>query len=203
LNKEDGANESAGPVYNSPKKSKRFTAAKACSDLADLLLGRDRVREGSPTPTPRRSARQLEKANQKPPDAPVIIVAWDEAHLMTKLKLAPGADNRGWSYFTELRHTLRGLSNDPCFCLFMSTTGKLVQFTPAPEDDISRRILYGDLILIQPFTDLGFDTLTKKISLEKMPDLEYLASDGYMAHLGRPMSVISWVSFAVAHFPIL
>jgi len=38
----------------------------------------------------------------------------------------------------------------------MSTTGKISQFTSAPTEYFSLRILSGGLFLIQPFTDIGF-----------------------------------------------
>jgi hypothetical protein len=71
----------------------------------------------------------------------------------------------------------------------MSTTGKISQFTSAPEEDFSRRIISGELVLIQPFTDLGFDTLAQKISLSEDWDLPKLTSPVHMAHYGRPLCV--------------
>jgi len=72
----------------------------------------------------------------------------------------------------------------------MSTTGKISQFTSAPTEDFSLRILSGELFLIQPFTDVGFDTLAHKISLDEPWDLEELASNSHMVHLGRPLYVL-------------
>lgn len=73
----------------------------------------------------------------------------------------------------------------------MSTTGKISQFTSAPEEDASFRILSGELKLIQPFTDLGFDTLARKVSLSKGLDLGDLTSNEFIAHFGRPLYVLS------------
>ena len=41
----------------------------------------------------------------------------------------------------------------------MLTTRKTSQFTSAPTEDVSLRILSGELFLIQPFTDVGINTL--------------------------------------------
>ncbi len=72
----------------------------------------------------------------------------------------------------------------------MSTTGKISQFTSAPTEDFSLRILSGELFLIQPFTDVGFDTLARKISLDEHWDLEDLANNSHTVYLGRPLYVL-------------
>jgi hypothetical protein len=46
----------------------------------------------------------------------------------------------------------------------MSTTGKFSQFTSAIEEDLSKRVVEGKLVIIQPHTDLGFDPLARIIS---------------------------------------
>jgi hypothetical protein len=73
------------------------------------------------------------------------------------------------------------------FSLFLSTTGKINQFVPSPLNDDSARIMRGELRLIQPFTDLGFDQLAKKISFDNDLTIEHITSDDYIAHFGRPM----------------
>lgn len=72
----------------------------------------------------------------------------------------------------------------------MSTTGKISQFTSAQEEDVSLRILTGELSLIQPFTDLGFDTLAHKIALDEGKDMADLAGPDYFVHFGRPLYVL-------------
>jgi hypothetical protein len=69
----------------------------------------------------------------------------------------------------------------------MLTTGKISQFTSAPADDVSLRVLSGELTLIQPFTDVGFDTLPRRISVDEGWDLGDLTTNFQMAHLGRPL----------------
>jgi hypothetical protein len=59
----------------------------------------------------------------------------------------------------------------------------------APEEDVSLRILSGELVLIQPFTEVGLDTLPRKISLSEGRDLQELTSNLHMTHLGRPLCV--------------
>jgi hypothetical protein len=75
------------------------------------------------------------------------------------------------------------------FSLFLSTTGKMKQSVPSPEKDYSGRIMKRILRPYPPFTDLGFDQLAKKITLNGHPTLDDITSDEYIAHFGRPMYV--------------
>ena len=117
---------------------------------------------------------------------PLVILAFDEAHTLTDRE---GDREVAWSNFSELRHVLRALHRFPLFSLFLSTTGKISQFTSAKDEDVSRRVIRGQLALIQPFTDLGFDTLAKPVSLEEDWDLENVTTDSHIAHLGRPLYI--------------
>ena len=181
--------EEAHPLYNSARSTNEdgFPAAKALVELTTLFLGKGASSkyENSPSSTSRRRSLRLTKNEDvSSTDGPLFILAFDEAHTLTKRQGA----KKEWSYFYELRHALRALNASPCFSLFMSTTGKLGQFTAASEEDPSRRIFRGELILIQPFTVLGFDPLAEKISLKHNKlDLRYLTCDRYMVHLGRPL----------------
>jgi len=172
------------PVYTSPTvkaNEYEFAPARACEDLVTLLSG-----EQQDSPTLPKS-RQKKTSGHAKGDGPLIILAFDEAHTLTERKNTHSITQ--WSHFSELRHALRSLHRFSCFSLFMSTTGKISQFTSAPTEDFSLRILSGELFLIQPFTDVGFDTLARKISLEEHCDLEELASNPHLVHLGRPLYV--------------
>ena len=75
------------------------------------------------------------------------------------------------------------------FSLFLSTTGKITQFTSSKDKDLSGRVVNGILILIAPYADLGFDQLAKKIAHDGNSTLDDIASDNHIAHYGRPMYV--------------
>jgi hypothetical protein len=120
----------------------------------------------------------------------IIILAADEAHTLTKRHRIA---DREWSVFNELRHVLRGLHNLPLFSLFLSTTGKISQFASTMEEDLSARIVEGKLVIIQPFTDLGFDPLARIISLDRAWDLERLTDVAHFCTLGRPLCVYSFL----------
>ena len=92
-------------------------------------------------------------------------------------------------YFSVLRHVLRALYRFPLFALFLSTTGKISQFT-SPNEDTSKRIIIGDLTLIQPFTDFGFDTLAKEVAIVALDghwNLKRVTADSHIVHMGRPL----------------
>ena len=116
-------------------------------------------------------------------DYPLIILAFDEAHTLTNREETGYAT---WSNFSVLRHVLRALYRFPLFALFLSTTGKISQFTSSDEDT-SKRIIVDDLILIQPFTDLGFDTLAKQVALDGHWNLERVTADSHIVYIARPL----------------
>jgi hypothetical protein len=92
---------------------------------------------------------------------------------------------------------LRRLHSLPLFSLFLSTTGKISQFTSAVEEDLSKRVVEGKLVIIQPYTDLGFDPLANIIDLDGSWDLDRLTDDSQICSLGRPLCVSSCLSFLV------
>jgi hypothetical protein len=162
-----------GPAYN-------FPPAQTLQDLIEVFNG---GRQDSPTPR-----HQTRLSGRTPKDGPLIILAFDEAHTLTDIKMT---NSTQWSIFSKLQHALRALTRFSLFSLFMSTTGEISQFTSAPTEDASARILTGKLVLIEPFTDLGFDTLARKISLAPPPDLENLTTNAHIGHLGHPLCVSS------------
>ena len=107
-------------------------------------------------------------------------------HTTTQRHQAAGEE---WSVFNELRHALRRLHGLPLFSLFLSTTGKISQFTSAIEEDLSKRVVEGTLIVIQPYTDLGFDPLARIIAADGSWNLERLTEDSQTCSQGRPLYV--------------
>ena len=137
-----------------------------------------------PSPVP---SKLKKKQKGKIRAKPIITLCFDEAHTLTKRN---GTSSKAWSVFNEFRQMLRTVQNLPVFTLFLSTTGKFSQFTSATREDPSARIIVGDLILIPPFADLGFDHLAQTIGLGGEWNLENLAADDYISLLGRPLFVL-------------
>jgi hypothetical protein len=153
------------PSYMEPVRSNDgrydFPPAASCWKLVDFLKDRSK-----------------KKAKSK--EMPVLILAFDEAHILTSIQ------EHNWSNFSVLRHVLCSLTNFPIFSLFLSTTGKITQFT-SRAGDYSERIINGSKKLIQPFTDLGFDVLAQKVSLDGRWKLEDVTKDSHIVTLGRPL----------------
>ena len=108
-----------------------------------------------------------------------------------------------WSVFNELRHALRRLHSLPLFSLFLSTTGKFSQFTSAIEEDLLKRVVEGKLVVIQPYTDLGFDPLARVIAADGSWNLERLTEDLQTCSQGRPLYVSPRLSFPVVIYEVM
>jgi len=133
------------------------------------------------------------KANQKL-DAlsPVMILAFDEAHQLTEVQ---GNAEKLWSKFGELRRNIRKLRTLPIFSLFISTVSKISDFTSAPKQDMSARIVNETLTLLPPFTGLGFDQLLKASPIkENTMNIQDAATDRIMCRFGRPLFVATFNS---------
>ncbi|GBE85504.1 hypothetical protein SCP_0800210 [Sparassis crispa] len=115
-------------------------------------------------------------------EGPLVVLEFDESHMLMK----PASGGNAWSNFGELCRALRALSDYPLFSLFLSTTRKINQFIPSKDNEPSLRIIFGDLILIHPFTDLGLDQLARFISFveSKVSPLDVVTTE-YISHLGR------------------
>ena len=175
-----------GPGYTSPPQSKdtpdyKFSPAASCYKLVESLKAR---KLHSLFPVKKNATSKAgQVSGEIEDDYPLIILAFDEAHTLTNREETGYAT---WSNFSVLRHVLRTLHRFPLFALFLSTTGKISQFTSSDEDT-SKRIIAGDLILIQPFTDLGFDTLAKQVALDGHWDLERVTADSHIVYIARPL----------------
>ncbi|KAF8346723.1 hypothetical protein F5887DRAFT_1073392 [Amanita rubescens] len=116
---------------------------------------------------------------------PVIILAFDEAHQLTEVQ---GKAEEPWSRFGELRRNIRKLRSLPIPSLFISTVSKISDFTPAPKQDMSARIVNEELTLSSPFTELGFDQLLKASPIkENTINIQHAATDRVMCRFGRPL----------------
>ena len=115
---------------------------------------------------------------------PAIILSFDEAHSLTVVE----ADNVDglWSEFSELRRALRVIHSYPCYSVFLSTTGKVQQFTPDALHDTSTRLQEGLLFLTPPFCELGLDQLAEK-AIGGETTLDHVSSLAFLAKLSRPL----------------
>jgi hypothetical protein len=124
---------------------------------------------------------------------PLILLSFDESHTLTAgVEDAPDdRDKPKPTYFTCLQRALRALVRESVFSFFLSTTGKVFQFTSSRRElDPSNRIQEGHLHLIPPYSDIGFDQLAQKVH-ENTLTIEEVAFIEFMVMLGRPLLVYS------------
>ena len=175
------------------------TGKETTSALANLIrvILNEKEKESpslslSPTQTSSQLALKNEKTQQEQPcllrlDEPVVVLAFDEAHTLIDSK---NADNS-----SLLRRTLRSLNEYSLFSLFLSTMGKLNQFSSAPGKDSLTHIQIGGLDFTMPFMDLGFDQLAAKVSLDGSLTLEDVDIIDHMVTLGYLMYVSAFIHF--------
>ncbi|KAI0301711.1 hypothetical protein B0F90DRAFT_1816914 [Multifurca ochricompacta] len=112
-----------------------------------------------------------------------IYVMFDEAHSLTN----PFSEHDSRSPFTELRRTLRVFVKKPIWSFFLSTTGKITQFSQSRSADPSNRIRLGELLTPGPYIYLGFDQLMETRKISKRNTLEDVTLLECIAHMGRPL----------------
>lgn len=115
------------------------------------------------------------------------MVVFDEAHELCKT-----SEGAHFTVFSELRRVARKMIKVWAFFMFLSTTGKLYQFTPSTGEDLSARVQGSKLFIIPPITELGFDQLALSLDKERkkhrdMHDLQIVTGMEYLVNLGRPM----------------
>ncbi|KAJ2986783.1 hypothetical protein NUW54_g9633 [Trametes sanguinea] len=89
--------------------------------------------------------------------------------------------------FPDVRRALGLIRNLPIFALFLSTVGKLEQFSPPPQLDSSERIFRSTLVPFPPIVWTPVDVLAARITNDKVWTLREVASTHHIAHLGRPL----------------
>ena len=117
-----------------------------------------------------------------------VYITFDEAHPLT----VPFTKTSAESDFSQLRRALNLLRKLPLFTFFLSTAGTISQFIPSRSYDASERMIKGTLSTPTPFIHLGFDQLmgSRKV-LEVFTHLDHVTSLECIAHMGRPMYVVT------------
>ncbi|RDX39464.1 hypothetical protein OH76DRAFT_1297907, partial [Lentinus brumalis] len=114
----------------------------------------------------------------------LVIVSFDEAQMLDEVDTK--TTDITWTLFAEVRRCLRIIRELPIFALFLSTVGKLEQFSPPPQLDSSARIVQTVLRPFEPIVVTPLDVSAQRIT-GKVWTLEEVASTYHMVHLGRPL----------------
>ncbi len=118
------------------------------------------------------------------PRRPLVVLAFDEAHLLTDNP----PDQGHWNLFLELRRYLRQIQELPIFSLFLSTAGRFNQFPPDIHSDPSARATEPGNRPLDPISEISFDdiaypALKGTITIDKVVEIDWIS------HLGRPLYV--------------
>ncbi len=117
---------------------------------------------------------------------PDVFIVFDKAHPLTTPFNPEGIQSH--SSFVELRQALRVFSDELLFTFFLSTTGKISQFSLPRGCDASNRMNDGKLITPNPFIYFGFDHLMRNCKIfDKYKTLDDVTSLECIAHMGRPL----------------
>ncbi|KAH9846272.1 hypothetical protein C2E23DRAFT_683962, partial [Lenzites betulinus] len=112
-----------------------------------------------------------------------VILYFDEAQHLTK----SSAGSSGPTFFIHVRSALRLVRKLPIFALFLSTTGKLEQFSAPAQLDASDRMLRLQLLPFKPIVWTPLDIMAQRITKNKVWTLREVASTYHIVHLGRPL----------------
>ena len=136
----------------------------------------------------------LDRDEGLPRRRPLIILAFDEAHILTD---NPPILNRttNWNLFSELRRILRQTSDYAIFSLFLSTAGRFDLFSPEIRSDPSKRIQDSSLLTLDPITEISFDDLAYDAPEDKIMLGQVVEMD-WMCHLGRPLYALFGYHFS-------
>ena len=125
----------------------------------------------------------------------LVILCFDEAQLLTTRDDSGPLDRL--TLFAQVRRALHIIRTLPVFALFLSTECKLEEFSTSPQMDSSARIVHDNLTPFAPIVWTPLDVLAQRITKDKVWTLREVASTYHMAHLGRPLSVCSFLPFAL------
>jgi hypothetical protein len=123
------------------------------------------------------------------PRRPLVIFAYDEAHILTDTPSGTESGTTKWNLFSELRRILRQTDKHAVFSLFLSTAGRFNLFSPEMSSDPSMRIQNSNLSTLDPITEISFDDLAYPAP-EYEVMLETVVEIDWMCHLGRPLYVL-------------
>ncbi|CAG8722383.1 10920_t:CDS:2, partial [Acaulospora colombiana] len=131
----------------------------------------------------------LSKLFGKQEKGPLLVLSWDEAHVLTRRRFGTRQQSSQWTYFNEFRRVLRDCDRSGrLFSLFLSTTGKIDQFSPNSRDDPSARIGERVLKVPYPFINLGFDQFARgQVQPNKGFKLSEAVKPEWIVKFGRPL----------------
>jgi hypothetical protein len=130
----------------------------------------------------------------KGPRRPLIVFAFDEAHILTD---NPAVLVRAWkTLFFKLHHILQQIHQHPILSLFLSTAARFNLFSASPMflSDLSNRIQDPNYCSFDPISETSFDSVAYRAP-ENRVTLDQVAKFESILHFGRPLYVYSSYPF--------
>ena len=116
------------------------------------------------------------------PRRPLVVLAFDEAHILTD---EPSAQD-DWNLFSELRRILRQINDLAIFSVFLSTAGRFDKFSPDIHWDPSARARDPEHRPLSPITEISFDDIAYP-ALKDTVTMNRVVEIDWISHLGRPL----------------
>ncbi|KIY53567.1 hypothetical protein FISHEDRAFT_68783 [Fistulina hepatica ATCC 64428] len=181
---------------------KRKSLYEAVAKRTRSLLYNDLKAEGPNNPLKNAAVKLLKHFKSHKPDNsshPRVILAFDEAHTLTRgVEESENPDvSRLFSPFSHLRRCLRAIRFERMFSVFLSTTGKITEFSDGNYQPTkfelstahSTRVASGRTLLVPTFTALGWDNLAPPLPASAISEGVSCKNIGfdYQVFLGRPV----------------
>jgi len=116
------------------------------------------------------------------PRRPLVVLAFDEAHILTD---EPSAQD-DWNLFSELRRILRQINDLAIFSVFLSTAAHFDKFSPDIRSDPSARARDPEHRPLSPITEISFDDIAYP-ALKDTVTMNRVVEIDWISHLGRPL----------------
>ncbi|KAF8333428.1 uncharacterized protein EI90DRAFT_3051997, partial [Cantharellus anzutake] len=114
--------------------------------------------------------------SDKGPQRPLVVLAFDEAHVLSDNP----PEQIYWNLFSELRRILRQIEDLPIFSLFLSTAGRLNHPPPGSNERP-----------LNPITEISFDDISYP-ALKNTVTINRVVETSWISHLGRPLFGSYW-----------
>lgn len=128
--------------------------------------------------------------NPNPPNKIKIILYFDEAHELSRIRTNGNQGNLPYDHYNALCGSLNVFRAQPIFAIFLSTD--LSALAPSRKDNRSTRARAGHLQA--PITETPFDCSPDfPLKLESL-DYDDICQIKFLAQFGRPLYVLTFLS---------
>ncbi|KAI9507727.1 hypothetical protein F5148DRAFT_1376382 [Russula earlei] len=125
--------------------------------------------------------------SHKGPRRPLVVLAFDEAHVL----IDNPQSQKSWNRFLELRRILREITDLPIFSLFLSTAACFNPISPEIPSHPSARFIEPNYPSMTPISEISFDDIAYP-ALKGTVTIDRVVGIDWISHLGRPLFGSFW-----------